>query len=116
MAFAPFRTLEGRQLETLLERYSTDDITEKSLPTARLDKFTQFYKITSEHRTIINDNDNDNARVTALWRYAGERNAKFLGRQGGAAADYVSNNFPIQSNRLCRRANPSACGASDRTV
>jgi len=85
MAFAPFRTLEGRQLETLLERYSTDDITEKSLPTARPDKFTQFYKITPEHRTIVNDNDN--ARVTALWRYAGERDAKFLGRQGVAAAD-----------------------------
>jgi len=45
-----------------------------------------------------------------------ERDAKFLGRQGGAAADYVNDNFPTQSDRLCRRANPSACGASDRTV
>jgi len=73
------------KLKTLRERYGTDYIIETNLPTARCDKYTQSHKITPEHRTIINDNDN--VQVTALWRYAGERNAKFLGRQGGAAAD-----------------------------
>jgi len=56
-----------------------------SLPTARRDEYTQLYKVTPENRTVTSDNDN--ARMTALWRYAGERNAKFRGRQGGAAAD-----------------------------
>jgi len=51
-AFAPYREPEGRQLNTLLERYFTDEITERSFPTARRDKLTQSYKITPEYRTI----------------------------------------------------------------
>jgi len=106
------RELEGRQLETLLERYFTDDITETSLPTARHDNARNLTK--SRPNTVQYETTTTGDCAVAIR--GRERDAQFLGRQGGVAADYVNDNFRTKSDRLCRRADPSTRGASDRTV
>jgi len=86
-AFAPSRELKDRQLETLLEPYFTSVITRMSLLQLDTTNSRNLTKLCPKHRTIRNDNDN--ARVTALWRIdAGERDTQYVSRQDGAAAGY----------------------------